>query len=195
MEFDEYDGRNATADRPVDLRIYAGGNQATVTAGAVEEYFTRYGSPVDEVGYLTNTDKSVIAFDPEGESGDTFTLTISDGSGALAVKGVLAKAFDVDIDDISTKHVLDLETDDETGFVVADLKPVVEDATDDVHCPKCGKRCAGEPAMKNHASRVHDGPQALYKRGELEAEDDVVPDGDDSWKEIDEKARADGGDA
>lgn len=193
MEFDEYDEKNHEVDTATSLHIRPGGNQAYVTVGAVREYFTQYGHVVDEVGYLTNVEESVLAFDLDADAGDVFSFVDSDSGGNLAIRGVLKKAFGIAPDDITETHSIELTTDEETGYVIADLKPVIEDATEAAHCEDCGQRCAHERALKTHRSRMHDGPQAMLKDGDLDDIDDDRPEGDDSWQELDEKARADGG--
>lgn len=196
MQFDAYNQKNEEASKPAELRVHPGTNQATVTAGALQQYFTRYGGVVDEVTYHTNVEKSILAFDLQAEQGDTFSLIRreSGSTGALSVGGIFVKAFGFEPSELDESHAIALEKHEETGYVVADLAPVVEDALDAEHCSECGKRCATEAALKSHVTKMHDGVPAKLKDGEYDDVADVdAPEGDDSWQDLNEKARADGG--
>lgn len=173
------------------LSIYPARDGAYITQAALDEYFRRGGGYASQAVLLTDRDTSTLAFDIDPESTlNAYSIShkSQEGGAQLALASTLRNAFDADPEDLEQSFSTPLEKDDETGYIVADLKDLVEQLTDDVHCPECGERYT-ETGVKTHIKKTHEGTVA----DTLESmdPDDIggeVPEGDDSWKDVDAKA-------
>jgi len=178
MSFERVDTKNTHSSEPV-LTISPNTSGAYLHEGALREFF----DGVEHVTILVDRDRSLLAFEP-GDGEDAYTVSRrSEGGAQLALKQALSR-LDVGVNDLEKTHRCGIYQDDESGYVVADVSTVVEDATSDVHCPECEKRFA-ESGLKQHLSMTHDenNPQKLLKEADPDTIGDKAPEGDDSWRE------------
>lgn len=187
MGFSEYSEK--THHRTSEAYLSVGpGTPGYLTVAAVREYYR----DVDEITYLTDVEYSRLGIHPgpRSESSRTYTLSGKDGGASIALTTVLAE-YGITREDIESTHHLALEYDDDAGFPVVDLSPLVAEYTQVVPCPECGKRCKSESGVKSHHTRTHDDEYALTKLQEMDPDDlgGPTPAGDDSWRDLNEKAQ------
>lgn len=168
-------------DGPPKLTVFESANQLGGYLNAAAVYTWLDGS--DAVGLQADVEYSRLGIDPEpGAETTTYTLSGEGAGKSLSLSGALF-VFDVTADTLSETHVTALEYDGEHGLVIAELSAAVEDATDAVHCPECGKRCANEQGLRAHSSKIHDNPRKALEDADPDEFGEDVPDGDDSWQD------------
>lgn len=185
-DFERVESKQTQPSDPT-LRISPTSASAYLSVGAVRAFF----EDVDRVTFYVDPDCSRLAIVPE-DGEHSYSLTKKSGSAGahLATRKPLEE-LGVDVDDLEQAYSCSLSEDRETGYVVAEVADVVEAETDDVHCPECGKRF-DEVGIKQHLSAKHDeiNPQNLLKQMDPDEIGGTAPEGDDSWRDINERAEA-----
>lgn len=171
MAFEDVDGKG-TERGPAHLTIRPKKpHQAYLTVGAVREFF----SDTDRIRFRVDRDRSLVALVPDEIGEETYSLSRKDGGAVIAVTQTL-RALDVAEDRISETHHCSVYQDEERGYVVADLSSVVEDATEDAHCPECGKRFHRN-GIQQHLTKSHgDSAYATLRDADPDEIGDPLPD-------------------
>jgi len=178
--FERVEAKHQQPSAPT-LRITATSQAAYLSAGAVRQYF----EGVVEVEYHVDSDRLLLAIVPHnGDGANAYALGRKHGGGANVYARKPLGQLDVDTDDLDEAHVCPVFEDDDSGFVVADVSSVVEDATDDVHCPECGERYA-EQGLKTHLNRTHGEADYIGTLEEMDPDEigEPIPEGDGGRRE------------
>lgn len=152
-DFTVFKGKSIRKVDPV-LKVRSGSQAAYLSSEAIREFFMRGDKKCQQVQFLVDQDRSRLGIEWTKENANTYKLDHSqsgDGAG-ISIEGVLREGFGVSTDDLSTDYDLRLEKDG--SKVVADITVLVEDATDDVHCPRCSLRVT-ENGLEQHISKSH----------------------------------------
>lgn len=177
--FERVEARRQQPSDPT-IRVTPDRPTSYISVGAIRRWF----EDISQITFYVDRDESSIALVPE-DGEHSYKLKSKSGGASIATKQAL-RDLGVEVDDISKVHVCPLEKDRDSGYVVADVSDVVEDATDDVHCPECGVRFT-EHGVKSHLKTVHGESKKNVDviLQEMDPDDlgEATPDGDDSWKD------------
>jgi hypothetical protein len=193
MGWTRYDSDAPRYDDP-QLTVYSNLN-GYVNAAADHQWLSEH----DWVDIHTDSERDLVAIEPQSDEEGTLMLSRENGRGAdVSFKPALQHDLALDPDDIEETHHVPLEWDDEHGWAVADLSALRDGETGDHEptkggrrgddldtgarwCP-CGFESDSERGISIHQARTHDNADDYEILTEPPADDE---DGEDQEDDVD----------